>query len=290
MRYATTALVLALALAVSGCITTLEEHQRLKSRVSGIERQQREMNEKWDKRLRRMETRLDKTVSELRATIENSTSPVQSTQANLWSEVRNLRQETAKIKGELQSQTKKLERTNGTQRLEEMESELGDLRNRLETMSSRLGLESFDTEQNGSSSDSSEGGKSEAKAPEEIPAEDLYQRALESFKEREYQRAVTLWSLYIKKKPDGDLVPNAYFWQGEAHYQMQDYSEAALQYQKVVEDYPDSNKHAPAMLKLGLSFLRLDKKKPGRIMLQRVVNNYQGSRSAERAQRQLDKL
>ena len=284
MRSTIAAALLTLALAVSGCITTQEQHERLQHRVSRIQQNQKEMSQEWDRRLDRMEARLRETVSDLEAKIENSTSPVQSTQANLWSEIRNLRQETAKLKGRMQSLSRQAKQTNGTKRLKELESGLSDLRNRLETMSSRLGLDSL---ANGDASPDAENGQAPA---EEIPAKELYNRGLDSFEDREYERAINLWSLYIKKKPEGDLVPNAHFWQGEAYYQLEQYGEAALKYQKVVQDYPDSSKHPAALLKQGISFDRLGKKKPGRILLQRVVDNYPDSKEAKRAQRYLEKM
>lgn len=284
MRYVTPALVLILALAASGCIATQQQHEQLQLRVSRMEQKQEALGQKIEKRLDQMQTELQETVSELETRIQNSTSPMRSTQADMWSEIRNLRKETAKLKGHLQTRDKEARQTNGTERLKKLESELGELKDRLDTMGSRLGLDSLST---GNATSEAE---EEQQSAEEIPADKLYERGLASFQEREYERAATLWSLYIKKKPDGDLVPNAHFWQGEAYFQIEEYGEAALKYRKVVEEYPDSNKHSSAMLKLGLSFLRLDKTKPGRIMLQRVVDNYPDSQEAERAQKHLQEL
>ena len=284
MRYVPPAILLILALALSGCIATKQQHERLQHRVSRIEQKQDQLRQKMEKRLDQMQTELQETVSQLKTRIQNSTSPVRSTQADMWSEIRNLRKQTAKLKGRLQTQDRETQQTNSTERLNKLESELSELKDRLGTMSSRLGLESLST-----ANATSEAGE-EQKSAEEIPADELYERGLASFQEREYEPAATLWSLYIKKKPKGDLVPNAHFWQGEAYYQMEEYGEAALKYRKVVEDYPDSNKHSSAMLKLGISFLRLDKTKPARIMLQRVEDNYPDSQEAERARKQLESM
>jgi tol-pal system protein YbgF len=210
---------------------------------------------------------------------------VQSAQADLWSEVRNLRQETAKLQGRLQTQIRRAEKqTNGTERMDKLETRLKELEDRLETMVSRLGLDSLE-----GSEDAATRSKKKRVEPEEIPAEKLYEKALSSFKDRKYKRAINLWALFIKKRPDSDLVPNAYFWQGECYYQLQDYSQAALKYQKVVENYPDSGKHPAALLKQGLSFYRLDKAKPGRILLQRLVDNYPDTSEAKRARKHMER-
>jgi TolA-binding protein len=78
-------------------------------------------------------------------------------------------------------------------------------------------------------------------------------------------------------------VPNALFWQGECHYQMRDYARAILAYQKVIENYKKSNKYRPAMLKQGISFFKMDKKKPGRLVLQDLIDKHPQSAEARRA-------
>jgi TolA-binding protein len=64
---------------------------------------------------------------------------------------------------------------------------------------------------------------------------------------------------------------------------MRDYARAILAYQKVIENYKKSNKYRPAMLKQGISFFKMDKKKPGRLVLQDLIDKHPQSAEARRA-------
>jgi TolA-binding protein len=59
--------------------------------------------------------------------------------------------------------------------------------------------------------------------------------------------------------PEHTLLSNAFFWQGEAHYQMQDFDNAIVKYNRVIEQYNESSKYPAALLKAGLSCFALYK-------------------------------
>ncbi|MBM9532355.1 tetratricopeptide repeat protein, partial [Desulfoprunum benzoelyticum] len=108
-----------------------------------------------------------------------------------------------------------------------------------------------------------------APAPQaEVPGQELYQQALESFYAMKYKEAQTTWAEFVKGFPKDPLVPNAIFWQGECFFQMQDYANAVLTYQKVIEDHSSSNKYTAALLKQGISFFKLKKDQAGKLVLE----------------------
>jgi len=125
--------------------------------------------------------------------------------------------------------------------------------------------------------------KPEKKYDFESP-EEMYKKALQMFYDRKYDQAQSLWQAFNKKYPDHSLVPNAWFWQGEAYYQMQDYAHAVLDYQKVIADYSSSNKYKPSMLKQGMTFFKMDKNKAGRLVLEELIDKFPDSIEARRAQ------
>jgi tol-pal system protein YbgF len=118
----------------------------------------------------------------------------------------------------------------------------------------------------------------------EGPGGDLYQKALENFYAKKYQQAQVMWAEFVKGFPKDPLVPNAVFWQGESFFQMQDYANAVLTYQKVIEKHSTSNKYKAALLKQGISFYKLKKDQAGKLVLDDLIKKYPDSAEAKRAQ------
>lgn len=120
--------------------------------------------------------------------------------------------------------------------------------------------------------------------PSADPAEALYSQAMQAFRDRRYLEAQSIWSEFVKVFPKHDLTPNALFWQGECYYQLGDFAQAVLAYQEVISNYKNSNKYAPSLLKQGISFYKMGKKEPGKIVLEDLMNKFPDSAEAKRAQ------
>lgn len=116
------------------------------------------------------------------------------------------------------------------------------------------------------------------------PGQDLYQKALESFYSKNYKQAQVMWAEFVKGFPKDPLVPNAIFWQGESYFQMGDFANAVLTYQKVIESHSSSNKYKAALLKQGISFFKLKKDQAGKLVLDDLIKKYPDSAEAKRAQ------
>ena len=122
----------------------------------------------------------------------------------------------------------------------------------------------------------------EAMAPGQ-QGQELYNMALDQFKATNYEAAKATWEEFILANPNHALIPNALFWQGECHYQRQEYPQAILLYQQVIEKYPNSTKYAAAMLKQGVSFITIGKNQAGALVLNDVIKKFPNSPEAERA-------
>jgi TolA-binding protein len=68
------------------------------------------------------------------------------------------------------------------------------------------------------------------------------------------------------------------------------YEKAILEYQKVLEQYPDSNKVAAARLKQGYAFAELGEKANARLILNELITRYPDSREAMFAREKLKQL
>ena len=83
------------------------------------------------------------------------------------------------------------------------------------------------------------------------------------------------------------LAGNAHYWIGECYYALGDYSQAILQFNEVRQHYAKSDRAAPALLKIGLSFLEMGNKTEARLAFQKVVNDYPASPEAGQAKEKL---
>lgn len=129
-------------------------------------------------------------------------------------------------------------------------------------------------------------GGSDSSAPDEA----IYNMGMESFSQRDYDRANTLFSELIKSYPKSRQAPTALFWQAESNYQQGDYGRAALLCQDLIQKYPSHALVASAMLKQALCFRKLNKAPAAKIVLQDVVKRFPGTPEGRSAQAQLKEL
>jgi TolA-binding protein len=71
---------------------------------------------------------------------------------------------------------------------------------------------------------------------------------------------------------------------------MQDFDNAILNYNKVIEKYAESSKYPAALLKMGLSLFALNKSKEGELRLEELIRKFPDRAEAGRARMFLDKI
>jgi len=125
-----------------------------------------------------------------------------------------------------------------------------------------------------------------------------YALARTYFKKKEYVEAILAFDEFVVRYPkDKELLDNAYFWMGEAHYvrasevknkkaRNKSYKKAILSYQKVL-DFKGSNKADGALLKIGLAFEKLGFLQEAKVFYQEVVNKYPKSKLVKEAKKRL---
>jgi len=117
-----------------------------------------------------------------------------------------------------------------------------------------------------------------------------YQRALDEFNRAEYIVALASLNEFIRTDPQDDYMDNAFFWIGECYYGMGQYSEALGYFQRVVSDYPDGNKVPDSLLKIALTYERLENVSSAREVLAVLVETYPTTDAARRASERLRAL
>lgn len=146
--------------------------------------------------------------------------------------------------------------------------------------------------------------KTEAKTCGETPvpeaAQAHYDLAKKLFDGSDFASAIDCFRQFTESHAaEKDLLDNAWFWKGEAHYGLagtlkgkkreQEFKRAILAYQKVLE-IPESNKQDGALLKVGLAFESLGFKKEARVFYEEVLTKHPKSPLAKQAKKRIDGL
>ncbi len=82
----------------------------------------------------------------------------------------------------------------------------------------------------------------------------IYTLALKKLEGGEHVRARELLTDFLARFKGDALAPNAQYWLGETWYVEKNYSDALVEFQKVIKEYKTSEKVPDALLKIGLSF------------------------------------
>lgn len=122
----------------------------------------------------------------------------------------------------------------------------------------------------------------------ELSEAELYNTAKQALDNSEFEASRASFDDFLKRFPKSANADNAQFWIGEAYYREKWYEKAIMEYQKVIETYPDGNKVASALLKQGLSFFNLNEKANARLILKEIIKKYPTSNEAKIAKEKLD--
>ncbi|MHB1378545.1 MAG: tol-pal system protein YbgF, partial [Desulfurivibrionaceae bacterium] len=118
----------------------------------------------------------------------------------------------------------------------------------------------------------------------------LYNKGLAAYKANKYKEAYNAFSSYLEKNRTAPLAPNARYWLGECLFQQKEFELAILEYQKVIADYPKSNKAPAALFKQGQAFEKLSEKETAKIVYNKLLADYPKSEQFEMAQKRLKEL
>ena len=282
-----------------GCVTSKKDFDRLNSQVYYQQQEQAKLQER---------------IAKIEADLARS----QPVQANSWAELNTMRSQLAALNGQMED-LHRSQQSQGGATVDTLNARIQELERKNMFMASQLGvvfdeMPRTETAPGGSAMTpqapvgqppaapvppapgapgkpaiSQPQAAQPAPAGEEMPAtgmpgQELYQKALENFYGTKYKQAQTMWAEFVKGFPKDPLVPNALFWQGECFFQLQDYANAVLTYQKVIEEHSKSNKYKAALLKQGISFYKLKKDQAGKLVLEDLIKKYPDSAEAKRAQ------
>jgi tol-pal system protein YbgF len=228
---------------------------------------------------------LQKDFSELEKTIQTdkeSGKAVRKNQADMGADIIDLRQKIQELRGiteELGIKAENLETGYGGEKLKTLSDDLDDVEVRVAILENYCGIEKKET------ATANETGETPLK--KSIGKEQIYSEAYRTFKDGNYSVAREKFGEFLRSFSDTEYSDNAQFWIGECYYFEEKYEEAILEYEKVVQNYPDGNKVPNALLKQALSFLKLEDKSSSKLLLQRVIKEYPNTNAARIARSKL---
>jgi tol-pal system protein YbgF len=210
---------------------------------------------------------IEERLSAIDAKLGQMDSSGQNRSVDLAQLLDSLKQEVAKLRGQIEVLA------NQTETLERRQKDLYvDLDNRLRKI-----------EQNQSQlQDKLTQGDRNAAAEKQA-----YETALNQFKLGNYQLAITGFQTFMTSFTSSELVPSAQYWIGNAHYAMRDYKSAIAAQQKVVKAWPENSKAPDALLNIASSQSELGQSNAARETLRGLVKKYPSSSAAEQAKQRL---
>jgi len=227
-------------------------------------------------------------VNRMGATMQQVEQSVQATQANTNTRVDSMSTQVQSLRDAVDELTA---------RVGILSQQLAETRGVLETVDARLagsGGAAPPPAPGGGRSPAPSG--STATQPPPVPvstppsAQTLYDNALRDLNTGKYDLARQQFTEYLQYYNKTALAGNAQFYIGETYYRQNDFNRAIQEYDRVLRDYPESNKVAGALLKKGYAQLELNQRDQGVQTLRALVERYPRSEEARWARRRLELL
>lgn len=129
-----------------------------------------------------------------------------------------------------------------------------------------------------------------APATVDATGQELYDRAHEQFLNRDYVNAALDFQRFLDAFPDSDLSDNALYWIGECRFARGDNRGAMAAFQTMLHEYPLGNKVPDALFKVGRTLERLGDTEGARRRFREVSQRFPDSEVAVRATELLSRL
>lgn len=117
----------------------------------------------------------------------------------------------------------------------------------------------------------------------------LYRDGRDSYENRQYDRAIAQFTQLLETAPEDELADNAQFWIGECYWGLGKYRQALTAFTKVFV-YAKTEKADDAQLKIARCHQALEESNKARAAYQKLLDEYPDSQYAPTARRELQDL
>ncbi|HEY7820371.1 MAG TPA: tol-pal system protein YbgF, partial [Vicinamibacteria bacterium] len=184
-----------------------------------------------------------------------------------------------------------------SERIDETNSRLAGLREDMVSLRPEQPLVIPPTEPStaGESAAPSETQSTEAPAPPPVVAAvpsiiDLYNEARNDYTQGRYPLAVSGFKEVLELDKRGDLADNARYWMGESYLAQRQYDLALAEFDRIIRDYPQSNKRPDAYLKKAMTLEEMGRRAEANVMYELVIEQFPRTNQERVARRKLEDL
>ena len=118
----------------------------------------------------------------------------------------------------------------------------------------------------------------------------FYDAAFEQVRLRDFDKAETAFSAFLRRYPQSDYAGNAQYWLGEVHLAQADLEAAGQAFARVISEYPGHRKEADSLYKLADVERRLGNLDKAAQLYQEVLSKHPNASAAQLARRDLNAL
>jgi tol-pal system protein YbgF len=213
---------------------------------------------------------------------------LQERQADIGADMTTLADQIRKLRGDLEEISANPDRLKGDR--QEIQTRLNDLAARMRVIENLVGANEIKSPGKDPKAE-----PAQAKAPEtqkegKTDLKESYFEAFNDYKSGKYEEARGKFQAFLKQFPSASLASGAQFWIGECYFLEGNIEKAILEYDKVIKNYPKGDMVPHALLKQGLSFLKLGDKTGARILLEKLLADHPGTHQANIAKSMLTTL
>jgi tol-pal system protein YbgF len=126
-----------------------------------------------------------------------------------------------------------------------------------------------------------------ANAPDPAAEGKAYEAALNQFKLGNYQASIAAFQSFLATYAESQQVSSAQYWIGNAYYALRDYKMAIAAQQKLLASWPDSVKAPDALLNIASCQAEMGATRTARETLQTLLKKYPGTSAADQAKQRL---
>jgi tol-pal system protein YbgF len=123
-----------------------------------------------------------------------------------------------------------------------------------------------------------------------VKEQQAYQAAFNLLKAGRYDQAAKAFQSFLDEYPNGKFADNAQYWLGESYYVTRNFDNAMREFNKLVNEHPDSQKLTHALLKIGYINDELGQEEKAREVLTNLTKNYPQSTAAGLAAKRLERM
>ncbi|MEE4244563.1 MAG: tol-pal system protein YbgF [Kangiellaceae bacterium] len=106
---------------------------------------------------------------------------------------------------------------------------------------------------------------------------DQYNKVFAMVRNRQYPEAISGFTNFLQRYPNGKYAANAHYWLGQVYYVTSDFDSAEVQFKELVTRHADSLKAPDGMLKLGSIYEKKAMWQQAQQYYQQVFDNYEGT-------------